>query len=125
MMPSNKKFGYFFAIISMLFGLYFFWYVNDSLAIISFFISLAFILFAFFAPNILAPFNRLWFRLGILLGKFFNPLVLGAVFFILIVPISIAMRFYGRDILLLKKRQVLSYWIEKDLSDPTSFENQF
>jgi hypothetical protein len=60
-----------------------------------------------------------------LLGKFFNPLVLGAIFFVLITPISIAMRLCGRDALLIKNRRVVSYWIEKDPADSTSFENQF
>jgi hypothetical protein len=124
-MPSNKKFGYFFAVVSMLFGSYFFWHINYCLAIFSFLIALLFILFAFFAPNILEPLNRLWFGFGILLGRFFNPLVLGVIFFVLITPLSIAMRFYGRDALLIKKRRVLSYWIEKDPADQSSFENQF
>ena len=42
---------------------------------------------AFAWPSALAPLNRLWLRLGLVLYKVMNPLVMGLVFFTTVVPI--------------------------------------
>ena len=79
------------------------------------------------APAVLAPLNRLWFRFGMLLGKIVSPVVLGVIFFLILTPVSIATRLFGRDALLMKKRDVESYWIDRTPAGPApeSFKNQF
>jgi hypothetical protein len=59
------------------------------------------------------------------MGKFVSPIVLGIIFFLLITPVAIITRLFGRDELLIKKREVPSYWIEKEAIDPDSFKDQF
>jgi hypothetical protein len=39
-----------------------------------------------------APLNRLWLKFGLLLYKVMNPLVLGLLFFVTIMPIGLVMR---------------------------------
>ena len=79
------------------------------------------------APGILSPFNKAWYRLGLLMGKVVSPIVLGILFFIVISPVAIVTRLFGRDILLLRKRNVNSYWIERNPPgpQPESFKEQF
>jgi hypothetical protein len=65
--------------------------------------------------------------LGILLGRIFSPFVLGVIFFVLLTPISILTRLFGRDELKLKKRSLESYWVDRSPPGPPldSFKNQY
>jgi hypothetical protein len=70
--------------------------------------------FGLVAAARLAPLNRAWTRLGLLLFKVVNPLVLGLIYLTTIVPIGLLMRLRGRDLLSLKlDRQARSYWVER------------
>lgn len=79
------------------------------------------------SPQWLAPFNRLWMRLGLLMGRVVNPVVFGVMFFGLITPIALVTRWAGRDVLRLKPRRTPSYWVDREPTGPTpeSFKNQF
>ena len=85
-------------------------------------------LITFLDHQILTRLNQLWFSFGKLLGKFISPLVLGGIFFLLITPIALVGKIFGRDILKIKKPlSIESYWIKsntRDQNDPL-FENQF
>jgi hypothetical protein len=66
------------------------------------------------APAWLAPLNRLWFRLGMLLARIIQPLVVGLVFFFVVTPIALIMRATGKDFLRLKLDPAArTYWIER------------
>ena len=54
------------------------------------------------APARLAPLNRAWTRLGLLLFKVVNPVVLGLIYLTTIVPIGLPMRLRRRDLLSLR-----------------------
>ena len=124
-MPSNKKFGLLMvAVFSVGFG-YFQWKYSQEWAIVSLFLAILFALMTMCVPALLAPLNKAWFSLGMLMGKVISPFILSFIFFILIVPVALTTRLFGRDILLLKKRQVFSYWVDKDPIEPDSFKNQF
>jgi hypothetical protein len=123
--PSNRKFGWLFSIITAFSCAYFYWKAEESLSIFLGLASALFAIFAVVAPNFLEPFNKAWFTLGLLIGKIVNPMVLGIIYFMVIFPTALVMRLFGRDELLMKKRHVLSYWVAKDPADPNSFKNQF
>ena len=55
-------------------------------------------------PKVLDPLNRLWLKFGLLLYKVMNPLVLGLLFFVTIMPIGLVMRAMGKDFLRLQAR---------------------
>ena len=61
------------------------------------------------------------------MGRVVSPLVLGILFFIVITPVAIFMRCFGRDELRLNKRNVTSYWIIRESTrlDSESFNEQF
>ena len=74
--------------------------------------------------KILTPLNKIWFKLGILLGKIVSPIVMGFIFFAVVTPISLIMKILKKDLLNMKKNNNQSYWIEK--SGPKSkMKNQF
>lgn len=126
-MPTNKKFGWFFSIVFLFLASHAF-YKNDFLIFsVTGAISILFFLLALFASQYLMPLNRLWYELGIYMGKIINPIVLAAIFFILITPIALITRFFGRDSLLIKRKAASSYWIKRNPEEPSpeSFKNQF
>jgi hypothetical protein len=90
--------------------------------------SLPFLMLALVAPKLLAPLNKLWMKLGLLLGKIVNPIVMGLLFFLTITPIGLLMRWMGKDQLRrgFDKRSA-SYWIERRPPGPPpeSMKNQF
>jgi len=124
-MPSNSKFGGLFSMI--LFVIFVYFYLKDEVnyAVISLFFSSLFIVVTLVKSSILTPLNRAWFQLSLAMGKVVSPIVLSTIFFIMFVPVALSMRFLGRDALLLKKRQVSSYWVDKEPAEINSFKNQF
>jgi hypothetical protein len=66
-------------------------------------------------PALLAPANRLWFKLGMLLGRVISPIVLGIIYFLWITPIALLMRLMGKKFLALRfEPESKSYWIIRE-----------
>ena len=122
-LSSNRSFGVVFFIVFLLIGLYPFLKGND-LRIWSLIISFIFLALGLINSRILTPLNRLWFKFGLLLGKFISPIIMGIIFFIVVTPIGIIMRLFKKDLLNLKFNKKETYWIDK--SGPKSkMKNQF
>jgi hypothetical protein len=126
-LPTNRKFGFFFATIFMLLGIYAHLKVLDRLSIMAVILSFLFIATAIAMPQALKPLNYLWYKLGLILGRMVSPILLGVFFFLMITPIAVIMRFWGRDELRLKKRSLESYWVDRKPPGPSSdsFKNQY
>ena len=91
-------------------------------------VAVAFVAVAVLAPKLLAPFNRLWAKFGLLLHRITSPLVLGIMFFVVITPMGWIMRALGKDLLRLKiDPAATSYWIARTPPGPTpeSLKDQF
>lgn len=87
-----------------------------------------FLLAALVKPVLLAGMNRLWIKLGILLGKVVSPVALGILFYGVVTPIGLLIRLTGKDPLRLKfDPGAGSYWIARDPPGPPpdSMTNQF
>ena len=120
---SNRSFGLVFFIVFLLIALYPLLKGSD-LRIWSLVISFVFLVLGLINSKILTPLNRLWFKFGLLLGRFISPLIMGIIFFIVVTPIGIIMRLFKKDLLNLKYNKKESYWINK--SGPKSkMKNQF
>ena len=124
-MPSNQKFGWLFAAIFGIGSGYFQLKHLHGWAMLLVFLAALFSLVTICVPKVLTPLNRAWFALSLFLGKFISPIVLSIIFFVVIVPVAIITRLFGRDALLLKRRQVPSYWVYKESIEPESFKDQF
>ena len=120
---SNRSFGIVFFIVFLLIALYPLLKGND-LRIWSLVISFVFLVLGLINSKILTPLNKLWFKFGLLLGRFISPLIMGIIFFVVVTPIGIIMRLLKKDLLNLKYNKKKTYWIDK--SGPKSkMKNQF
>ncbi len=108
----NKIFGMVFFIFFLIIAFYPL-INNEGIRFWSLIISLIFLILGLLKPRVLAPLNLAWIKFGILLGKFISPIVMAIVFFLVITPIGLLMRFAGKDLLNLKPNKHKSYWIEK------------
>ena len=59
----------------------------------------------------LTPLNRFWMKFGLFLGKIISPIVMGIVFFLVVTPIGIMVKIFGKDLLNIKYKKNQSYWI--------------
>ncbi len=121
--PSNKNFGITFSIFFLIITFYIF--INHeklNLWILS--MSVIFLILGITNSNLLLPANKIWFKFGIFLGKIISPLVMGIIFFLVITPIGLILRIFGKDVLKLKFSNDKSYWIDKDGSK-SKMKNQF
>ncbi len=124
---SDRAFGIVFAVMFCLIGL---WPVMSGRPSRPWALGLAllFLAAAFLTPRLLAPLNRLWFRLGLVLHHVVNPIVMGLVYFAAVVPTALIVRARGKDLLRLKRDPAAeSYWIKRDPPGPPagSMSNQF
>ena len=87
---------------------------NDPIYYWSLFVSFIFLVLGLMNSKILSPLNLLWFKFGILLGKIVSPVVMGIIFFLVVTPISIILKIFGKDVLNLKFNNNKTYWIVKD-----------
>jgi Saxitoxin biosynthesis operon protein SxtJ len=83
---------------------------------------------AWLKPAWLAVPNRVWTKLGILLGRIVSPIALGILFYAVLSPIGLLIRLFGKDPLRLKLDPgARTYWIERKPPGPPpdSMHNQF
>ena len=126
-LPSNRKFGLFFTLVFMLMSSYF--YIKLNLTALIFFSTLSFLmlLVTLVKDELLDPFNKLWMRIGILIGMVVSPLIMGIIFIMMFVPSSLLMKLLGRDELRLILKNKKTHWKNRDfdLDKSNSFKNQF
>jgi hypothetical protein len=124
---SDRSFGYVFAMVCALVaalswyhdGAHWGWWLAAAVS---------FGLIGWLRPHWLAPLNRLWTKLGLLLASVISPLVLAIVFYACIAPIGWLMRLAGKDPLRLRyEPDADTYWIRRDPPGPApdSLKNQF
>jgi hypothetical protein len=76
-------------------------------------------------PALLAPLNRAWFRLGLLLNRVVNPIVMLLMFLIAFVPMGLAMRLWRDPLLRRRRPEAASYWVARTPDASQSMKNQF
>ena len=120
---SNRSFGIVFFLVFFLIATY--PLINgNEIRLWSLVVSIIFLLLGLINSKILNPFNKLWFKFGIFLGKIISPLIMAIIFFLVVTPIGLLMRLLNKDLLNLKFNNNSSYWIEK--TEPKSkMKNQF
>lgn len=87
--------------------------------------ALVFLMLAVARPATLSRPNQLWFRFGLFLGAIVAPIVMGVVFFLVVLPMGLLRRLRVRDPLgMSPDASQPSYWIKRDQA-PQSMRNQF
>ena len=110
---SNRSFGILFFIVFLLVSV---WPMLDgnTIRIWSLIISLIFLFLGILNSKILSPLNLAWIKFGEILGRFIAPIVMAAIFFLIVTPIGIFMRIIGKDLLRTKLSKDSSYWIKRE-----------
>lgn len=124
---SDRAFGLVFAVVFLIIGCWPIlegepprWWSTGASAV--------FALVALLKPALLAGLNRLWIKLGVLLGKVVGPIALGVLFYGVLAPIGTLFRLTGKDSLRLKRDPgAATYWIPRKPPGPPpdSMSNQF
>ena len=125
--PNNRKFGL--LLFGIFLGFAFYGLIMEGPALRFYFlsfISLFFLVASIFDLKLLGVLNKGWIKLSDLLGKIVSPIILGLIFFLLITPLALILKLFGRDVLKLRRINAKTYW-SKPISelDPESFKNQF
>ncbi len=84
-------------IIALLFGLFLPWLLESGFPIWPWVVAGVLAVWGVIAPMSLQPIYRLWMKLGLLLSRITTPIILGIVFYLLIWPMGLVMRIFGRD----------------------------
>ena len=123
-MSSNRNFGLVFFVVFLILG---FWPIinGGEIRIWLVVISLIFLVLGMIKSKLLTPLNKLWFKFGMILGAIVAPVVMGAVFFLVVTPIGIVMRTMGKDLINKKyDKKKETYWITRRTSI-SSMKRQF
>ena len=126
--PSVKKFGLTFAIVFGVIALWPLVFRSEHPHYWALVLAGVFVSAAYLSPGLLKPLNLLWFKLGMVLHKIVNPIVLGIMFLVFITPTAIVLRLFGKKLIPLTfERDQASYWIERTPPGPApaSLRNQF
>jgi saxitoxin biosynthesis operon SxtJ-like protein len=118
--PSDRSFGVVFTVIFSLVGLLPLW---RGAAPRWWAVSVALVvgLLALLWPRALTPANRVWLRIGLLLHKVVNPIVMGVIFYLVVTPFAYVMRRYQQKLteMLRPSSDATTYWISRaDGSSP-------
>jgi hypothetical protein len=122
---QERQFGYLFAVVFTIIAFWplwplakpnFYWLAGAGLWLAA----------ALISPQWLSPLYKGWMKFGHVLGWINARIILGLVFFIMVTPIGLVMRLFGKDLLRMRLQKSASYWIRRDKPlDPQSFRNQF
>ena len=110
---SNKSFGLLFFVVFLIIGL---WPFKNGESLNFYFItaSVVFLILGLLNSKLLSPLNKSWIKLGEILGIIIAPIVMAFVYFVILTPISIIVRVFGKDLLGLKfLKEKDTYWIKR------------
>jgi len=123
-----RKFGITVGIVSGVLGGLFLWCEKDYYFYFLI-LSGAFFLLGIVVPILLKPIHKVWMTLAILMGWFVTRVILTFLFYLVVTPIGLLGRLFGKDFLDLKsdRSAVDSYWIPRKVSKfgTKNYENQF
>ena len=121
---QNRSFGILFFIVFLALSL---WPLtkNGELNIYLLSIAIIFLVLGLINSKILSPLNRTWIKFGEILGRIIAPIVMAIIYFIILTPISLIVRIFGKDLISLKfKKDLNSYWIKRN-KDLGTMDKQF
>ena len=77
-------------------------------------IGLIFLVLGLLNSKILSPLNKAWIKLGEILGRIIAPIVMAIVYFLILTPISLLVRLFGKDLIGMKfSSDIKSYWVKR------------
>lgn len=122
-----RNFGLMFGgIVGGLFGIVFPWVFEFSYPSWPWIILAVFTCWSLVAPESLSVFYQLWMRFGLILNAIMSRIILGVVFYIVVLPIGLFVRLGGRDPMNRKlDDRVKSYRKSSEKTDVSRMEKPF
>jgi hypothetical protein len=84
-------------VITGLFGLFFPWLLEVGIPAWPFVLGGVLVAWGLLHPSSLRPVYTGWMKFGMLLSRITTPVVMGVVFFLVVLPVGLIMRLAGRD----------------------------
>ena len=122
-----KKFGFTLGAVFALLG-GFLWWREKNYFFSYLIVSAVFFFFGLVLPALLKPVHKIWMSIAILMGWLMTRIILIILFYLMVTPISLLSRLFGKDFLNRKfNRNIGSYWIPRKTVkfDKKNYENQF
>jgi len=114
------------AIVVTIFGIVIPLWAGHGFLWIPWVIGGVFTLWGLAAPSTVRPFYRLWMRFGMVMSAIVNRIVLGFVFYLILLPFGLVFRVRGIDPLRRKwDPKLSSYRVASDDPDPKHMERPF
>jgi hypothetical protein len=120
--PSNRRFGLVVGAILLAFGCtraYLHGGVGWFAGLLGG-VGLTLFVVALIKPDVLEPANRGWNKLGLLLHGITNPVFLGVMYAVAIVPTGLLMRAFGVDPMGLRRERKDTFWIARSKTGSTA-----
>ncbi len=127
-LPRERTFGALFTVVFALVAAWGAWRGHPVVAAAALGLAVVVALLAWRSPRTLAPANRAWYRLGLLLAAIVSPVVLAIMFYGVITPTALIGRLAGRDVLRRRRPDASgTCWVRRDPPGPdgSSFHRQF
>ena len=114
------------AVVASLFGLILPWFLQRDWPWEPWVIAAVFFTCGLIAPSTVRPFYRLWVRFGFVMNAIVTRIILGVVFYIVILPFGLVFRLRRRDPLHRKwDHESQSYRVKSSVANPTDMEKPF
>ena len=122
-----RKFAWMFAaVVASVIGLILPWLLKQDWPWPPWVIAAAFFAWGLMAPSTLRPFYRLWMRFGFVMNVITTRIILGFVFYGVILPFGIVFRVRGKDLMDRKwDRELHSYRVASHKTSATDMEKPF
>ncbi len=122
---EGRKFGLTVGIAFLLLAsLLYFWRHKETAGMVAGILGAMLTLAGLMVPTFLGPVQRAWMGLAHAISKVTTPIFMGIVFFLVMTPIGLAMRLFGRRILV-HREQNGSFWAAPDSGGHSDMERQF
>jgi len=124
--PSHRSFGFLFSVVFALIGVTP-WWRGGPVRLWAIVVAGVLGLTAMAAPRVLAPLSRLWLRLGLAMHRVVNPLVMGALFFLVVTPFGVVRQTMRKGLTprLRKDPLASTYWIDRAGQPVSRMDQQF
>ncbi len=124
--PSNRSFGLAFTLVFTLVGTTP-WWRGGTIRVWALVVAGLLGLVTLAAPHALASLNRLWLRLGLAMHRVVSPIVMGALFYLVVTPLGLVRQAMGKGLTprLRRDPRALSYWIDRSGHPASRMDQQF
>ena len=123
-----RQFGIALGIILIIIGTVHFFKHNVKAGYVLWGIGVFPLIIGIFIPDILRPVYKVFLKVAHAIGWFNTRVILVIVYYLLVTPIGLIMRLFGKDILNVKiDKKKESYWLKKEMVKATreTLERQF